>query len=171
MAKERLSKLQKWILEKCLENLEIHRTDVFEFFGKKFSERYRSRRSWLIDIPNIFERLNYNRNDWIEKQITGRFWDFEKKEYTEQTKKFYKAKEELIITKSEQVIITRSLKNLRDKRFLNKVKPVEWGDHYLTKKGFLKANKMSDASHFANFKEYEKQLLAKLKGVGKIAKS
>ena len=37
MAKERLSKLQKWILSHCVEKGFIWRNDAREFYGKKFS--------------------------------------------------------------------------------------------------------------------------------------
>ena len=37
MSEERLSKLQKWILKKCLENIFFERGQAREFYGKKFS--------------------------------------------------------------------------------------------------------------------------------------
>ena len=156
MAKERLSKLRKWILEKCLKDLKLHRQNAFEFFGKKFSERYRNKKEWLLDIKDIFKRLGRDPRYYFKKDITGLFWDFDKKKYTKQTRRFFIPKEEMIITRSEQAVITRSLKGLVKKGFL--IQPRKWGEYKLTGKGFLKANKVATACEKISFKDYQRKI-------------
>ena len=156
MAKERLSKLQKWILEKCLKDLKLHRQNAFEFFGKKFSERYRNKKEWLLDIKDIFKRLGRDPRYYFKKDITGLFWDFDKKKYTKQTRRFFIPKEEMIITRSEQAVITRSLKGLVKKGFL--IQARKWGEYRLTKEGLLKANKNTTKDKIISFKDYQKKI-------------
>lgn len=83
-------------------------------------------------------------------------WDFNEKKRTNQKKKYYKVKEKYIITRSEEAIISRSLKGLIKKGFLIQTK--KWGKYYLTKEGFLKANKFDTCDIFVSFKEYKKNL-------------
>jgi len=153
MAKVRLSKLQKWILEKCLKDLTIYYRDVFAFFGKEFSDHYRKK-----IIPDFaIDRVYPNKKDKFEKK-EGIFlvWDFKENKRIPQKKEYYKAKEKYIITNSEKAIISRSLKGLIKKGFL--IKPEKWGECRLTKEGFLKANNFSTRCIFVSFKEYQEKL-------------
>jgi hypothetical protein len=107
MAKERLSKLQKWILEQCLQNTEIYYRTVFKFFGKKFSC------TKTKFMPDSGLKQCYGEspeNDYILKErsfINCVGWNIHGFDVT--------GKKELVISNSEKAIISRSLKGLKDK--------------------------------------------------------
>ena len=145
-AKERLSKLQKWILDKCPAE-GIHRSGVMGFFGKKYSGSYRNQKSYSTKIFEdratyyFNERYPGRRNDFEEREGEFETYDWERKEYVIEKRKYYVCKEELIITNSENVVITKSLKNLVKKNLLSQ--PKKWSKYYLTEKGsLLKANNL-----------------------------
>jgi len=153
MAKERLSKLQKWILKYCLKNLNIHYRDVFEFFGKKFTKE----KPRTVGEGYEFEKYhgeNYMNEYNIEK--------IERKStypgYEDSVWRGYEitVKKELCITNSEKAIISRSLKNLATKGFL--IQSKKWGKYILTEEGFLKANNYLDEKNFVSFKEYQQEI-------------
>ena len=104
MAKERLSKFQKWILKSVLEGFGYG--DTYGFFKKEFSGRHRKEIIWDF----VLDRLYPNKRDrFEEKEGTFFMWDFNEKKRTNQKKKYYKVKEKYIITRSEEAIISRSL--------------------------------------------------------------
>ena len=155
MVKERLSKLQKWILEKCLNELEIYYQGIYKFFGKKYTVRkpetfgkgfdfkkhYGDKYEEELDIENI-------KREWPPDPDfpNGFNWEGYK----------INPKKEFCITNSEKVVISRSLKGLIKKGFLIQIK--KWGEYRLTEKGFLKANKFLGCCSFVNFKEYQKEI-------------
>lgn len=102
MAKERLSKLQKWILTECLKTEEL--------------------------LP-----------------------------YDKTKEKFFNTEK---ITRSQQVVIVKSLKNLLDKELLKREPKYKLfrADYYLTEKGFLKANKCRAIETNVSYKEYQKKI-------------
>lgn len=110
MSKERLSKLQEWILKNCLENVGLRRDDIFCFYGKKFSERYKTEK--IRDYQLERELRWHDKDDFDEKEDYFWTWDFKEKKQVKEKAKYYMAKGELIITRSEQAIISRCLKNL-----------------------------------------------------------
>lgn len=144
MAKERLSKLQKWVLDRC--SVEgIHRSDVMGFFGKKYSGRYRDQKDFDTKVPKdraayyFKERFPCRKNDFEERVFDEEVYDYKRQKRVEKKNKYYVCKKELIITKSENVIITKSLKNLIKKNLLSQ--PEKRCKYYLTEKGsLLKAN-------------------------------
>lgn len=149
MAKERLSKLQKWILEKCLKDLRIYYQDAFAFFGKKYTNRKPELLGEGCDLKKRYGE-NY-RNEFDiekveEKQRGGYVWRRLK----------IGRKKEFCITNSEKAVISRSLAGLVRKGFL--IQPSRWGEYRLTKGGFLKANKLVFADQNVNFKEYQKKI-------------
>ena len=150
MAKERLSKLQKWILEKCLKDLGVSYHDVFvgffskrdtlkkpEFIGeghdlkKRYGESYEKE----LDIEKV-ERLSVGGYIWKGLKIS--------------------IKPEFCITNSEKVIVSRSLKGLAKRGFL--IQPRKWGEYRLTRAGFLKANESATVALIISFKEYQKKI-------------
>lgn len=139
MAKERLSKLQKWILKKYLKKKAIYRNEVKEFYGREFPGRYRKKIIWEYSI----DRYPY-KNRFEEYEVTFLMWNFDEESRTakqiNQKVKYYKAKEEYILTRSEEVVISRSLKGLIKKGILIQIEePARWLK--LTVDGLLKVNK------------------------------
>lgn len=138
MAKERLSKLQKWILAKCLKNKIIYRNEIKEYFGKEFPGRYRNKIIWEYSI----DRFPY-KNRFEEREDTLLMRNFNEESLTaeqiNQKTKYYKAKEEYIITRIEERVISRSFIGLIKKGIL--IETEEKKGHKLTEKGFLKVDK------------------------------
>lgn len=138
MAKERFSKLQKWILQKCLKKKVIYRNEVREFYGREFPGRYRKEIIWEWAIDR------FKKNRFEEYEGTFLMWSFDEEKRTgqqmDQKLKYYKVKEEFIITRSEETDISRSLKGLIKKGILIQAKESA-GGLKLTEDGFLKANK------------------------------
>ncbi len=123
MSEERLSKLQKWILKKCLGSIFFEREQAREFYGKKFSPGYNQTFG----------------EGWKKKRDMSDYELFTKKYSNGYKWKGYRAKKELFSTKAVEVSISRSLKSLIVKGLL--ARPHKWGQYHLTKEGFLKANK------------------------------
>ncbi len=151
MAKERLSKLQKWILTKCLEGKRIHRSVVMEFYGKKYLPGYKDKElSWDIDKAD--------KHMLEERQEERRKFDYKQWKYTDETyiHKYHVVKDQYISTKAEEVIISRTLKNLKNKCLLEQIN--KWGDYHLTEKGFLIAKNCVTDGTFINYKEYKEAI-------------
>ncbi len=141
MSEERLSKLQKWILKKCLEGIFFKREQAREFYGKKFSPGYNQTfgEGWEKERDMSDYKL------FTRKDSNGYKW------------KGYRAKKELFSTRAVEVSISRSLKSLVVRELLAQSR--KWGTYNLTKKGFLKANKLAEVggvlSPSLNFKAYK----------------
>ena len=130
MAKERLSKLQKWILTRCLENKiqGITRDEVREFFGKKLSPKRHFSEAMSEDIDG----KKGEKFDW-----NGRY---------------YTPKKELISTRSIEASISRSFNSLITRELLTK--KYTSGQHYLTETGFLKVNKKENSKIVNTYENY-----------------
>ena len=131
MAKERLSKLQKWILNRCLENKEngIIRDESREFFGKKLPPKRHSNEA-------LSEGFGWGEKgekfDW-----NGRYWT---------------PKKELISNRSIEASVSRSFNNLIKREFLTK--KYYYGQCFLTEKGFLKVNEKTNCIIVNTYKNY-----------------
>jgi hypothetical protein len=150
MAKERLSKLQKWILSYCLEKGRIKRLEAREFFGKHFPP------SKMIREKRILERgmshLSKEEIDrWYDKEVgEGIFFDFEiGKRRLSKELVFYSAKPSCISTRAIEVTISRSFTSLEAKGLIEGGYRVN-----LTEKGFLIANKNSNSGVLLTFRDY-----------------
>jgi len=150
MEKERLSKLQKWILEKCSKDLTICFQDVFAFFGKK--DTLKKPKAWgeNHDFKKLFGE-NYKKEFDVEKvkqtYSNGYVWKGKK----------ISRKKELCITNSEKAVISRSLKGLVKKGFL--IQTVKrWGEYRFTEEGLLKANKSATSGTLISFNEYQMKI-------------
>lgn len=157
MAKERLSKLQKWILIHCLEEVFLGRNEAREFYGKKFScnpkidswpsesLEYRIKNSnppFTPDEMKLYDITKEEHKTWNPE--TNRY-DIPD-EYT-----IFTPKSEYVSTKAEEVAISRSFKNLSDKEFITRTK--KWGAWHLTEKGFLIAKNSATPCSKVNLKD------------------
>lgn len=158
MAKERLSKLQKWILVKDLQDIEIGYRTVASYFGKKnLSVKPRSG-GWYSDMSkdeSLIKSLGpdykeiYDIEEISKKYLIGNNWiDWEGYEAT--------VKKELFLTGSEKAIISRSLRGLLNKGLLTQ--KGKYGRYRLTEAGFLKANNCNFVTCFVSFKDYQKEI-------------
>jgi len=131
MAKERLSKLQKWILNRCFKNKEagITRDEIREFWNKKLPPKSNFLTEALRESSTGTkgERFNWN----------GRY---------------FSVRRELISTRSIEASISRSFNNLIKGGFITG--EYSWGNHYLTEKGFLKVNKKEDSKTVNTYENY-----------------
>ena len=116
-----------------------------EFFGKKYSLRYRVLKGSDTKVSKDRAEYYFNegyperKGDFEERVFDEEVYDYEREKDVAKKTKYYVCKEELIITNSENVIITRSLQNLIKKNLLSH--PERRGKYYLTEKGsLLKAN-------------------------------
>jgi len=152
MAKERLSKLQKWILTKCLEGEMIHRNEIRGFYGKKYQPSYKDKELSWVDVDRADKHM------LEEREVEENEWDFELRTFTGKTyiRKYKFIKEQYITTKAEEVIISRTLKSLKNKCLLEQIN--KWGSYYLTEKGFLIAKNSPGAETFVNYKEYKETI-------------
>ena len=169
MAKERLSKLQKWILNKCSTE-GISRSDAMGFFGKKYSGRYRDQKSSDTKISKDRAEYYFNegfpdrKGDFEERVYDEEVYDWKRKKNVIKKMKYYVCKDDLIITKSENVVITKSLQNLVKKNLLSY--PEKRGKYYLTKKGsLLKANNATLAPAIISNKKRQEELRTNLNSV------
>jgi hypothetical protein len=156
MAKERISRLQKWILSECLKRTEIHYRDTFTFFGKKFTNIKSQEREEEIDFK---ARLGENYQNEYNIENIERHHEFESggQVHRFDWKGFrITPKKELLITNSEKAILSRSLKGLSNKKLLNQSR--KYGCYTLTEKGFLKANNCHADTIFVSFKEYNEPI-------------
>ena len=149
MAKERLSKLQKWILEKCLKDLGINYQDTAGFFGKKYTNKKPEFIGEGHDLKKMYGE-NYKKEFDIEKvkqeKWGGYVWHGLK----------VSRKPEFCITNSEKAVASRSLKSLIKKGFL--IQPRKYGEYRLTKVGLLKANNLDTRDKTISFKEYQERI-------------
>jgi len=152
MAKERLSKLQKWILTKCLEGKTIHRNEIREFYGKEYQPSYKDKELSWVDVDRAGKYM------LEERQEERRKFDYKQWKYTDETyiHKYHVVKVQYISTKAEEVIISRTLKSLKNKCLLEQIK--KWGDYHLTEKGFLIAKSFVAGDTFVNYKEYKQAI-------------
>ena len=151
MVKERLSKLQKWILEKCLKDLTIYYQDIFIFFGKRFTKR-KPDFIGRHNLKTLYGRIygeDYKKVldiEKIERKHSGYVWQGYK----------ISRKPEFCITNSEKAIISRSLKGLVKKGYL--IQPSSYSKYRLTKEGLLKANKKGQMQQTVSFKDYQRRI-------------
>jgi len=134
MAKERLSKLQKWILGTCLEKMHILKRDAREFYGKRYPPGKRIREGFYGGMTHKYA------DEHLEKK-----WESESGLISS-----YVVKEEYISTKSQEITIYKSFKNLEKKGLLNR--------GHLTEKGFLTAKSFANVGTFANYKGYKQAI-------------
>lgn len=142
MSKERLSKLQKWILEKCLKDINISRDKAREFYGKRFSPK--GRYKWArFSIRKEQERFFDNNKG------TGRIQE-------------YKPKKEFMTTRAVEATISRTFRNLVGKGYLVRGRFA----YELTRKGWLKVNRNENSlkvnrnqnTETVSFKDYRQRL-------------
>lgn len=141
MSKERLGKLQKWILKKCLDNTFLHRNQAREFYGKKLGPGNRDRK------PASYN-LEWSKKEGLleEKEIDVygfyKVWDEEQKKYirpkTGKKEKAWVFRDDLIATKAMEVSISRCFNALVVRGLLERIG--KWGKYYLTERGFVKVN-------------------------------
>lgn len=93
MSTQRLSRLQKWVLEQCL-NGPIRRAKIREFYGKKFSPS-----AWENEAREEIK----DKNNYEETVMSG-----------------YVPKKKLISTMAIEASISRSLSNLLRKKWLKR---------------------------------------------------
>ena len=138
MAKERLSKLQKWILTRCLENKtqKIARDEVREFFGKRFRPK-RTEYPWGDE-----DRKYYN---WTTREYPNGH-----------KQELFSPKPELVSTRSIEASVSRSLGNLIKRGFLTE--KYHYGQHFLTEAGFLKVNKKEGVRIVNTYENYVKAI-------------
>jgi len=144
MSKERLSRLQKWILKTCYERNFLNKYIVREFFGKRFHPGKRKLR--IADYPSPFDSDENKR----------KYFNYSNKTLCNGTivkNGCFTRKEELISTRSIEVTITRTLRNLVQKELLKR----ENGNFTLTKKAFLMLTKIHNVK-IVSFKEYAKKI-------------
>jgi len=155
MAKERLSKLQKWILSRCMEEILLRQNAARNFYGKKLPYGVKTRSF----PPGIMERV-IKPEEMELYDITleeHKLWNAEthccdiRLEYTIVT-----PKGEYISTKTEEESISRSFKKLEDKGLITREK--EWRPWRLTERGFLIAKKTATSCNFVNFKDYQSKI-------------
>jgi hypothetical protein len=134
MAKERLSKLQKWILNRCLENKTqgITRDEIREFFGKRFSPK-KTEYPWGDEERKYF---NWDTREYPNGHKQELFW----------------AKPELRSTRSIEASISRSFNNLIKRELLTK--KYHFGQHFLTEAGFLKVNRKENPRIVNTYENY-----------------
>ena len=142
MAQERLSKLQKWVLLKCLEfdtlfeNI-LHKNDALEFYDKKFLPSVKGKAAQYID-----KNGEWGTYGWcyfkLPRKDTDRYLEIREEETRGGKKQYKYIKDELIATDAEMVFISRTFSNLVKKGLLKRLS--KWGGYYLTEKGFLKVN-------------------------------
>ncbi|MBA7541802.1 hypothetical protein ES705_34118 [subsurface metagenome] len=130
MADERLSKLQKWILNRCLENKEngIVREEIREFFGKKLPPK-----------RHLTEAL---RESTFGKEGERFNWEG----------RYFSPKKELISTRSIEASVSRSFNNLIKRGFV--ANRYHNGQCFLTEKGFLKVNERTNCNIVNTYKNY-----------------
>jgi len=149
MAKERLSKLQKWILGKCFKDLGVRYQDTAGFFGKKYTNKKPEFIGEGHDLKKMYGE-NYKKEFDIEKvkqeKWGGYVWHGLK----------VSRKPEFCITNSEKAVASRSLKSLIKKGFL--IQPRKYGEYRLTKVGLLKANNLNTRDKTISFKEYQERI-------------
>jgi hypothetical protein len=147
--KERLSKLQNWILTRCLENKEqgIARSEAREFFGKKFSEKLKWYRDVVFDYhqegKKLFDKEGLDINDYeffIARNGIGEEFDA------------YRPKKEKCSTRSIEASIPRSFNNLIKRELLTK--KYSFGQHFLTEAGFLKVNRNENSKTVNTYEKY-----------------
>ncbi|MBA7579851.1 hypothetical protein ES695_19520 [Candidatus Atribacteria bacterium 1244-E10-H5-B2] len=126
----RLSKLQKWILNRCLENKGngISRDESREFFGKRLPPK----RHLCEALHESTFGTEGEKFDW-----NGRY---------------YTPKKELISTRSIEASVSRSFNNLIKREFLTE--KYHYGQCFLTEKGFLKVNERTNCNIVNTYKNY-----------------
>lgn len=137
MAKTRLSKLQKWILKRCLKDLFVYRDEAREFYGKKFGE---NPNQWdaVCDYNNegivVLEREHKDVNDYEPCDFVnglGEKWGG------------WKPKKGLCSNRSIEASVSRSFNQLI--KFDLLTNPDHFRKHFLTESGFLNVNKFQDS--------------------------
>ncbi len=169
MPKEKLNKLQGWILEKCLIDLSIDFQKTMEFFGKKYTTNIKT---------ILISELN---KDKVEKIYYGNYRnEFDIKKMTDEYGHIWyvvNARKQDIITDREKKLILQNLRDLVRRGFLTRLKPSakkeflvslldqkKWGKKYgLTKKGYKKlgltrSNKEAKKNEDTGFEEYQKKI-------------
>jgi len=160
MAKERLSKLQSWVLTKWLEGEMIHRNKIREFYGKECPPSYKDKELSWGSVDRAAKHM------LEERAVEKNKWDFKLRRFTGTYIHEYKViKEQYITTKAEEVTITRTFSNLKNKGLLEKVD--KWGYYYLSEKGFLIAKSFANVGTFVNYKKYKQAIDEKVAEMNK----
>lgn len=171
MATERLSKLQKWILNRCYEITFLPRDEVRMFFGKEFGPRKEDKEVGYWSVNRIDKKF------LDKKTRQDRKYNYDTRQWTDEYKtvEYYTLKPEFLATKSEEVTISRTLTNLKDKGYIKQLGL--YGEYYLTDKGLAIVNKCRDGEtnvnvkppelkfHPINIKEYQSKVDQKLKEI------
>ena len=159
MATDRLSKLQKWILLRCCNNLQINYRTVFEYFGKRFSRTDTHIIIMTVDGCELRDDLKEERTQRLKEYFNGEYdiKDWSNSHYHGSHCTGYQItnKPETVITNSEKAIISRSLKGLVNKGLL--LSPTHKTAYRLTEAGVLKANGLVPVL-IISFKDYQAQL-------------
>lgn len=153
MAKERLSKLQKWILVEAYKKTVLPRRFIRLFFNKWFHPGINNFN--LDDTPSI-EAMGFTKKD-KEKAFDRNFYDWPKGNGIAGEKlERFSHKEEYRSTKAIEVTISRTLKNMIAKGILLEHLDMERFYH-LTEKGCLMLTEITKGNA-VNFKEYMKKV-------------
>jgi len=140
LSEERLSKLQKWILQECVKELFIFRNQARKFYNKHFPPK----------------RVRYPLREQERK-----FFNWSKRVWPDgHEQELFSPKKELISTRSIEAIISKTFRNLVEKGFLVKAKL----GYRLTEKGWLKANKNNN-TEIVSFKDYNDRVEKEIKGL------
>ncbi len=160
MSAQRLSKLQKWILEQSIKRVEnntwgLDNHTCIAFFGKEFMPKYKSQKLFEFE----WEYSKMEDKSKLDK-FEGNFnvWDGQEKKWVVKTKTYFKVKDDYILSEAEQVTISRSLKNMVGKGLL--WKQLKYGPYFLSEAGFLIAKKSVPRCTILNFKDYQQALEA-----------
>lgn len=151
MAKERLSRLQKWILIEAYKNIAIPRRHIRLFFGKWF---HPGKYNFNLDDTPSFEAMM---GEDKEKAFDRKFFNWQEVNDRFGKRELPLMKKEYQSTKAIEVTISRALKNMIEKGILQK--NPDWENYILTEKGFLMLTKTQKVP-LVNFKEYVKKVEA-----------
>ena len=144
MSKERLSKLQKWILKTCYERNSINKYELRKFFGKRFHPGRRKLR--FEDLPSLL----------VNEEENKKYFNYSDKTLADGTilkNHYFSRKKELISTRAIEATITRTLKNLTQKELLIR----EGNVFSLTERAFLMLTKILHVK-VVSFKEYTRKI-------------
>ena len=160
MSEQRLSKLQKWILEQSIKHIEnnklgLDNRDCISFFGKEYMPRYKNQK--LFESEWKYSKVE-DKSKLDEFEGNFNVWDYQEKKWVVTTKKYFKVKNDYILSEAEQVTISRSLKNMVEKGLI--WKKLKYDPYFLTEMGFLIAKETVTRCTILNFKEYQLELEA-----------
>jgi DNA-binding PadR family transcriptional regulator len=157
MANERISKLQRWILDACLQDVELQRTDVWAFFGRRFSPRHlKDNPKHRIGDWEIERHYGNDKSLFEQRAETVMEWRQKLQKRVSVTKTYYIPKKQFVVTPANDATISRTLKNLVRKGLLER--PEKYGRYTLTERGFATVKKINPRVKTLNFKGYQKKV-------------